>query len=153
MSEFRFAQKAIILNKKRTHILVQKYLTSKYLPAKLVNKFALPGGKMEFGELPDDSFIREVEQETGIIITPLEPIDIWTWIYDKDGVKTQIVAVSRLAEYKKGKLIDPSKANKEKETTISKAEWIKISEIPIERFVIDEQPSIRKFLKNLKGLK
>ena len=105
MSEFRLAQKGIILNIKRTHILVQKYLSSKYNPLKVVNKFALPGGKMEFGELPDEAFIREVEQETGIIITPLKPIDIWTWIYDKDGVKTQIVAVSRLAEFNRGKLI------------------------------------------------
>jgi 8-oxo-dGTP diphosphatase len=152
MNEIKFAQKAIILNKEKSHILVQKYLSSKYSPAKIIGKLALPGGKIEFGEQPDESLIREVYEETGVSVKPSDPIDVWTWIYDKEGSKIQIVAVSRIAYYESGELIDPSLIHIEKETTISKAEWIEIQNIKIKDFVFDEQPSLTKFINELNKL-
>jgi 8-oxo-dGTP pyrophosphatase MutT (NUDIX family) len=149
MNEIKFAQKAIILNKAKSHILVQKYLSSKYSPAKLIGKYALPGGKIEFGEEPDDSLIREVYEETGVSIKPAEPIDVWTWIYDKEDSKMQIVAVSRISHYIDGELIDPNLIHIEKETTISKAEWLEIKNIKLEDFVYDEQKSVKILIEKI----
>jgi 8-oxo-dGTP pyrophosphatase MutT (NUDIX family) len=129
--------------------LVQKYLSSKYSPAKLIGKYALPGGKIESGEQPDESLIREVYEETGVSVKPAEPIDVWTWIYNKEGSKVQIVAVSRIAHYIDGEIIDP---NIEKETTISKAEWVEIKNIRLKDFVYDEQNSVKILIEKLSSI-
>lgn len=139
------AQKGIILNRKRDKILVIKYNESVYLPQKLNGKLALPGGKIEFGEDPDKSFIREVSEETGITITPDLPFYIWSWTYDKDGDLQQIVAVARLASYLKGKPL--KKITGEHELKIEGATWLEIDKIVLTDFVIDEQPVIEKFLQ------
>lgn len=143
------AQKAIELNKTKDKILVIKYSNCSYLADKINGKLGLPGGQMEFGEDPDESFIREVKEETGTTITPSIPFHIYTWTYKKEEVMKQIVAIARLAFYKNGKLIDET--IHEKETDIEKALWIKLKDIKIEDFVSDEQPVIKKFLKYSKS--
>lgn len=145
-----FAQKGLILNKKGNALLVSKYLSSKHLPQKLTNKFCLPGGQIEFGQRPDESFISEVRTETGITIAPGSPFYIWTWIYEKDSEnQKQIVAVARNAFYKSGELKSPPKEN---ETTLDSARWMDLEEVQkhIKEFVIDEQPVIIKFLNHQK---
>lgn len=139
-----FAQKGLILDSTRSKILVNKYSESKYLPEKLVGKVCLPGGQIEFGEEPDDSFIREVFEETGVTITPLLPFYTWTWIYKKDNIKKQIVAVARLGLYKNGEIKEPLHEN-EKETKLEKARWLLLKSIDVTTFVHDEQPVIKKF--------
>jgi len=139
-----FAQKGIILNKKKTKILVSKYLSSKYLAKKLNNKKCLPGGQLEWGENPDESFIREIKEETGVDIKPGDPIMIKTWKYTKDNSLKQIVAVSRIGYYESGSIQLPKG---EQETTMEKAKWIDVKKINPDEFVIDEQPVIKKFLK------
>lgn len=138
-----FAQKALILNKKRDSILVVKYLVGKYLPDKVNGKLTLPGGQIEFGEEPDEGIIREVREETGVTIKPGLPFYVWTWKYDKEGYKKQVVAVARLASYLKGSIREPTD---EKETKLEKARWIKLKEIKLEEFIWDERPAIKKFL-------
>jgi 8-oxo-dGTP pyrophosphatase MutT (NUDIX family) len=145
---FSFAQKGLVFNNTRKKILVNRYLESKYLPDKLIGRLCLPGGQVDFGEDPDKSFVREVKEETGITIKPLLPFYVWTWIYKKDDSRKQIVAVARLAFYKNGKIIKPKG---ETETKMEKARWIDINKIEIDKFVEDEQPIIKKFLKYSKS--
>lgn len=137
------AQKGLVFNKTKK-ILVSRYLESKYLPDKLVGKYCLPGGQIDFGEDLDKSFIREVKEETGVTITPLLPFYVWTWIYKKDNSQKQIIAVARLASYKNGRIAKPKG---ETETKIERARWIDIKKIEIDKFVEDEQPVIMKFIK------
>jgi 8-oxo-dGTP pyrophosphatase MutT (NUDIX family) len=147
---FSVAQKGLILDESKMKILVSKYLESKYLPEKLIGKYCLPGGQIEWGEEPDRSFIKEIKEETGIIITPQEPFFIWTWIYKKDEHDKQIVAVARLGSYKSGEIQPPSD---ESETKLDIARWIDIKDLEIEKFVVDEQPVLKKFLEIKKGSK
>jgi 8-oxo-dGTP pyrophosphatase MutT (NUDIX family) len=145
-----FAQKGIVFNKAKTAILTARYLKSKYAPEKLNGKLFLPGGQADFGEQPDASFIREVREESGITILPLQPVYIWTWIYTKGADTKQIFAVARLARYQSGKL--HTKKQVEHEVEISKPFWLPIGKVKVTDFVFDEQPVLknisiyRKFL-------
>jgi len=145
MQHLTFAQKGIILNKKLDQILVSKFLDSKFLPDKLNNKLCLPGGRINFGEDLDKGFIREVKEETGIIIKPLSPFYVWSWKYKIGDDDQQIVAVARLAIYSSGKLL--TKKKKESETTIDKPRWIFLNNLELDLFVWDERDIIRKFIK------
>ena len=139
-----FAQKGVILDSTGTKILVSRYLDSKYLPGKLNGRDCLPGGKLEFGQEPDESFIEEVFQETGVTITPLLPFHTWTWTYEKGETDQQIVAVARFGLHKEGEIQAPTR---EKETTLDTARWVPLSELDISSFVEDEQPVLRAFLE------
>jgi 8-oxo-dGTP pyrophosphatase MutT (NUDIX family) len=119
MNHLYIAQKGLVLSKDRKSLLVIKYSEAKYTSDKVKGKFGLPGGKMTFGENPDESFIREVKEEAGITTKPLLPFYVWTWNYQKEKDLIQIVAIARMAIYKSG---TPTKSKGEKETTIEKAE-------------------------------
>ncbi len=140
-----FAQKGFVLDNTRNQLLTIKYTNSKYLPDKLDGKLALPGGQIDFGENLDTSFIREVEEETGITITPSLPFYVFTWIYNKEDVQKQIIATARLAYYKHGTLREiPSE---EKELKIESVQWISLKNINITDFVEDEQPIIKRYFE------
>jgi 8-oxo-dGTP pyrophosphatase MutT (NUDIX family) len=142
--QIHFAQKGLVLDKTKSKILVIKYSDAKYMASKLKNKLGLPGGKIEFEEQPDQSFINEVKEETGITIKPLLPFYTWTWIYQKENTQIQIVAIARLAHYQSGKL---TIAEDQIESTIESSQWLNLKEIKLADFIIDEQPVIKKFLQ------
>lgn len=139
-----FAQKGLILDKTRTKLLVIKYINAKYLPESLNNRYGLPGGKMDFGESIDKSFIREVKEETGITIIPDKPFDTFSWIYQKDNGKVQIVALVRIGYYKSGKILKVKR--KEKESSIENVQWLNLDKIDLNEFIKDEAAIVKRFL-------
>jgi mutator protein MutT len=144
-SKVYFAQKGIVLDKKRKKILLIRYSEAKYTSDKIGGKLGLPGGKMDFGENPDNSFIREVKEETGVTIKPGEPFYVYTWTYQRENEMVQIVALARLATYSNG---TPHKETiEEKETKISEVKWVNTKEIKLKDFGPDERPVLKKFLK------
>ncbi|QQS39179.1 NUDIX hydrolase [Candidatus Woesebacteria bacterium] len=138
------AQKAIILNRSNNKILVQKYVDGKFTREKVRGKYGLPGGKMDFGETPEETLIREVKEETGVTVKPIKIFQTYTWTYQRNEDNIQIVATAWIAKFVKGKLINPPE---EKETTLEKARWVNIKEIKIEDFIEDEKQAIGNFLK------
>lgn len=145
IQELRFAQKGIVVDKINKRILVLRYSGAKYQSDKLKNKLGLPGGRIEFGEELDNSLVREVKEETGVDIVPLDPIYMWTWQYTKEDKECQIVAVARVANFLRGDdliNIDPS----QEESDISEIFWLDIDKINLDEFVFDEAPAIKRFL-------
>ena len=118
-----FAQKGVIVNKKG-ELLLSKYSYSKYQKKKLNGKLCLPGGKIRFGENIDESFKREVHEETGIIIKPGFPFYIFQFIYKKENIPTQIVVVVRYGIPAGGRLI--KNLVNENESSIEYSKWYKL---------------------------
>ena len=58
-----------------------------------------PGGRLEFGESPENALIREVSEETGLIVTPISPISTWSFLRDEN---TEVVGVTFLCETNTG---------------------------------------------------
>src|SRR3990167_1787520 len=43
------------------------------------NTYDLPGGRLEFGEKPEEALVREVVEETGLEVQPLGLLNSWTF--------------------------------------------------------------------------
>lgn len=52
-----------------------------------------PGGRMEFGETPLDTLIREIKEETGLIVKPKRPLSTWSFLRDE---YTHLVGITYL---------------------------------------------------------
>ncbi len=86
----------------------------------------LPGGRIEFGEKPDEALIREVQEETGITCKPGRPFYVWNWEYNKENDFVQINVIMRECTYVSGDIIEK---HVDGESTIDKIEWVKLSEV------------------------
>lgn len=53
----------------------------------------LPGGRMEFGENPEEALKREVKEETGLQVELISPLNVWTFFRE---VNTQTVGINFL---------------------------------------------------------
>ena len=139
------AQKGFILDESGEKLLVIKYQSDKYQNAKLAGKYGLPGGKIEFGESPNEAFVREVAEETGYKVEPGIPFYCYSWVFTKeDGSQHQIVAVARLGKI----LSDGGDLKPDEETSvIAGAEFIPLTELNIDNVVFDEFPAIELYLQ------
>ncbi|WP_102399532.1 NUDIX hydrolase [Haloimpatiens massiliensis] len=87
--KIEFAAKALILND-------GKYLALHKSIAKH-NLYELPGGRMEFGETAEETLIREVKEETNLIVEPIKLLDTWNFV-TKDYQVTGIVYLCKIKE-------------------------------------------------------
>lgn len=78
MSTFGIATKAIIKNKEGKYLILVKSSKEDINP----NTYDIPGGRMSFGEKPEDVLVREVAEETGLEIKPLKVFEAWTFTKD-----------------------------------------------------------------------
>lgn len=92
--------------------------------------WAIPGGRVKLGETLKEAAMREVKEETGVIISPKDPIYVFDLIDrdDEGRVRFHYVIVDLIAEYLSGV---PSPG-----TDASEARWIssgELKELPVSK--------------------
>jgi 8-oxo-dGTP diphosphatase len=85
--------------------------------------WAIPGGRVKLGETLKEAARREVKEETGVIISPKDPVHVFEVIDsdDEGGIRFHYVIVDLLADYLSGV---PSPG-----TDASEARWISSGEL------------------------
>jgi 8-oxo-dGTP diphosphatase len=88
---------AAIIKKNGRYLLAQRKKDCKSAPS----KWEFPGGKVEFGEGPEDALIREIKEELGITISNLR---VFTVTSSRNSRNPHIIMISYLADWKSGKI-------------------------------------------------
>jgi 8-oxo-dGTP diphosphatase len=81
-----FAVKAFIINKGKFLVMHKTGVKE--------DLWELPGGRMEFGETAEETLLRELIEETGLIVTPIRVLDTWNFV----GVEYQITGIIYLCK-------------------------------------------------------
>jgi 8-oxo-dGTP diphosphatase len=77
---------ALIMEKDKL-LIAQRLPDSRFEP----NKWEFPGGKVDFGEHPEGSLKRELEEELGVIIKVGPLYTLASHVYDQNGLKRHVV--------------------------------------------------------------
>ena len=89
----RIITSAIITNSQQKFLIVKRAANDTY-----PNMWEFPGGTSEFGEHPEDSVIREIFEETGLVIIPEYPVVVNSYKSKSksDPVNVEIFYISSL---------------------------------------------------------
>ena len=102
-----------------------KYLIVKESLHRGENVWDLPGGKIEYGENPEETVMREVKEELCLNVKVKKSVGVW-WFYSQNN-KHQVICHTYLCELVGEPKIDTSK-NPADEDIIG-FEWLTIEEI------------------------
>jgi 8-oxo-dGTP diphosphatase len=107
--------KAVVFKKDKV-LLLKRTKKDKFA----AGEWDLPGGKLEYGEKPEEGLHREILEESGLKVKISSPFSIGYWYSNKE--KVYKIAIDYVAEYKSGKV----KKSDEHEIV----EWQNINNIP-----------------------
>jgi 8-oxo-dGTP diphosphatase len=65
--------RAIITNKRKEILIIKRVACSAYMPC----KWELPGGKLDVGQDISNALEREVLEETGLVVIPIDKVAYW----------------------------------------------------------------------------
>jgi 8-oxo-dGTP diphosphatase len=89
----------------------------------LKGEWSVPGGMLELGEKLKDGIVREVQEETGLLVEPTEVLDVFDSIFaDPDGrTRYHYVLIDYLCRVVSGKALAA--------TDVSEVRWVTASEL------------------------
>lgn len=112
---FGVATKAIVYNQNGEYLVLKKGEKEDIAP----ETFDFPGGRVQFGEKPEEALVREVMEETGFNVEPKGVINTWSFVKEETF---QLIGIDFLCKYSGGgELVLSSEHNEGK--------WMKASEI------------------------
>lgn len=97
-------------------------------------RWSLPGGSVEFGETPREAVVREVREETGLVVAPVELLAVLDAILPAGRPRHHFVLIVFRARARRGRLRAGSDA--------VKARWVR----PADVGVLDVTDSTRRIL-------
>lgn len=130
----QFAQKALIIKDNKL-LLIKKSSKDNNNP----NKWELPGGRKQTGETLDEHIIREVKEETALVVKPKEIFDMWQFDILINNQKVTVVAVARFCDIVDGNISIT-------EDGIDNFEWVNIDNNLLNYNLI---PSIKNIIEKL----
>lgn len=95
----QFAQKALII--KDNKLLMIKKSSKDPINS---NKWEVPGGRKQTGESLDEHIIREVKEETSLIVNPKEIFDMYQFCVPINNENVTVVCVARFCDLLDGKI-------------------------------------------------
>jgi 8-oxo-dGTP pyrophosphatase MutT (NUDIX family) len=138
-----FAQKAVIRDGDNI-LMVRKSLDDPHNPG----RWDLPGGRRKGREDLDTHITREVLEETGLRVTPVEdekPIHLWEWWMTWNGEEVYVIAVSRYCELTSR---DTSDLQLEHDDYLSEMRWIPRGELLSLDVIPSQLPTINKVVRD-----
>jgi 8-oxo-dGTP pyrophosphatase MutT (NUDIX family) len=139
-----FAQKAFIVADEKL-LAVRRDSTDENHPC----KWEVPGGRLEAGEDLDEHLIREVMEETSLVIKAGAPFYLWKWnIRMKEpNAPDTIVAVARLCSVEGGSL----GANRRvADDHLDLMEWLPLEKLQNYEWIPNMLPVLEALRKHLK---
>lgn len=127
---------AIIQNESSKKILIAKRNADAKVEA---GKWEFPGGKLEFGESPNDCLTREIKEELDLGIEVGELFDVVSHVYKDSQKEAHVVLLCYLCKTSetKFKLID-----------VADAKWISPSEFDAFDWAVADLPPLAKLKKH-----
>jgi len=141
---FYFAQKAFVVNEGRI-LLVRKSEADPNRPG----LWEVPGGRMKFGEKPEEHLIREVREETGITVEVGEPFFLWDWRIQRPGDEDEIIDMHIVAVARLCKAITMALSDKDRvaDDFLDEMKWVPIHAIKEYALIPNMTPVVDRFLE------
>lgn len=107
-------------------------------------KFEFPGGRIEFGETIEDTLMREMMEETNLLVHPVQVVDTWNYIKDDDH---QIVGIIYLCKLMSS--LEDFKLSKEHDAH----KWVEVSNTDQLNCLFEDKAKMWNWKALIKGIK
>jgi 8-oxo-dGTP diphosphatase len=104
----------------------------------------LPGGKIEYGEEPEQALLREIKEEVDIKVTIIKSVGVW-WFFSQNS-KTQVICHTYLCEPVGEMKIDFTKNPADEH--FAEYQWLSVAEV-LSRPEMKLTESLKKLLIEL----
>lgn len=134
MSKIYTAAKAIISNDKNEFLILKQKIGEHEI-------WDLPGGRIEFGETPQETLMREVKEEVGLDVTIQDLKGVW-WFYRTKSDNAQVICITWACSPKK---FEVDIHNNPAIENITEYKWVSKEEFMKDAYIVSNE-SLKKCL-------